>query len=185
MNMLKNLFLYDADGGNQGGDSSSNEANNNKGDQGNLSDDSKKTDNMIPYDRFKEVNDNYKSVKQELDKLKEQQRKAEEDAKKKQGEYESLYNELKEKHEPLEKQFKQYQETFKKMLKTKLDKVPDDFKDLIPKGNELEQLEWIENAEAKGLFNKDNVKSFGNQGNNPEKNQKKSNKGFIKSLSRF
>ncbi|MEC1786079.1 hypothetical protein [Schinkia azotoformans] len=169
---LKNLNLqfYSADtGNNQGGGQQNQGDNNNQNNNGDQSSaDSKNTDNnMIPYTRFKEVNDNYKAVKDQLDQLLKDKANADEDAKKKQGEFESLYNDLKSKHEPLETQFKEYQETFKSLLKTKLESVPENMRDLVPSGSELEQLKWIENAIAKGLFKQQQAQDFGNNGNNP------------------
>ncbi|MBD1222756.1 hypothetical protein [Virgibacillus halodenitrificans] len=166
MEFLKNMFMYEADNGtNTGGNNSS--ENNNDNDKGNPSDDSKNTDKTIPYERFKEVNDNFKQVKDELAELKKKQQEDEEEDKRKQGEYESLYNDLKSTHDPLKEQFDAYQEVFKEMLQNRLEEVPEDFRDLIPNGNELEQMKWIENATKKGLFKKNNVQSFGNNGNNP------------------
>jgi predicted nuclease with TOPRIM domain len=166
----KNLHtqLFNADGGNGGGDQNQN--NNNDNQDGNQSStNSQQNENMIPYSRFKEVNDNYKTVKDQLDKLIKDKETEVEESKKKQGEFESLYNDLKTKHEPLSQQFQQYQETFQAILKTKLESVPKEFHDLIPQGSELNQLQWIENAFAKGLFNKSS-QSFGNQGSNPNNN---------------
>jgi seryl-tRNA synthetase len=186
--MYKNLFtqFFNADGGNNGGGDNQNQNNNIQNNNGShTSTNSSKNENMIPYDRFKEVNDNYKSVKDQLDQLLKEKAKAEEDSKKKQGEFESLYTDLKTKYDPLEQQFKQYQETFKEILKNKLESVPDKFKSLVPQGNEVEQLKWLENAEKSGLFNTNNPQSFGNSGDNPPNNQQKTNKGFLKGLSRF
>ncbi|MFB4472148.1 hypothetical protein ACDI16_04225 [Oceanobacillus caeni] len=171
MNLL-NMFLpkYEADTGNGGGDSSSNaDENSNKQNQNgdNSSADSQNTDKTIPYSRFKEVNDNYKTVKTQLDKLLQKQQQDDEDAKKKQGEFESLYNDLKSKYDPLEGEINQYRETFKTILSNKLEEVPEEFRELIPQGTEIEQLNWLENAQSKGLFKKNGVQSFGNKGNNP------------------
>lgn len=183
LNKYNFLPFYEADGG-QGGSSNGDNPN---GDKGNGSSaDSSNTDNMIPYSRFKEVNDNYKTVKAQLDELIQKQKSAEEEAKKKQGEFESLYTDLKTKHDPLEQQFKQYQDTFKEILKNKLDSVPEKFKLLVPQGNEVEQMKWLENAEKTGLFKTNNPQSFGNNGDNPPNGEgQKPNKGFLKGLSRF
>lgn len=185
----KNLHtqLFNADGGNGGNGGDDQNQNNNSNNNGDNSGDgsSNNGNNTIPYSRFKEVNDNYKSVKDQLDQLLKDKAKAEEDAKKKSGEFETLYTDLKSKYEPLDQQFKQYQETFKSILKNKMDSVPENMRDLVPKGNELEQLQWIENAITKGLFKVDNNQSFGNSGNNPPNNDQQKNKGFLKGLSRF
>jgi chromosome segregation ATPase len=182
MALLKNLFLYEPDNGTNGGNNNDQFSNDQ---DGNPSDGAKNTPQNVPYSRFKEVNDNYKAVKEELDKLKKDLQKADEDAKKKQGEFEALYNELKSKHDPLAEQFKAYEETLKEILKNKLEAVPEKFRSLIPKGNQVEQLKWLENAEKAGLFKTENVTSFGNNGNNPDNTSQKLTKGFLKGLSRF
>ncbi|WP_286231307.1 hypothetical protein [Neobacillus mesonae] len=174
--MYKNIFtqLFNADGGNggnNGGDGQNQNTNNQNNNNGNQSStNSSQNDNMIPYARFKEVNDNYKTVKDQLDQLLKDKAQADEDAKKKQGEFESLYNDLKSKHDPLEASFKQYEETFKSILNSRLETVPENYRDLIPNGSDLEKLQWIENAMSKNLFKTNNTQSFGNQGNNPPNN---------------
>ena len=183
MNLQEMLqVFYDADTGNGGTGTDNND---NQNQNGNPSDDLKNTEQSIPYERFKQVNDNYKTVKGQLDELLQKQEQAELDTKKQQGEYETLYNELKEKHEPISQEFQAYKDTFQAILETKLESVPENMRDLIPQGNELEQLKWIENATAKGLFKQDNPQSFGNGGTNPDTTEKKSTKGFLKGLSRF
>lgn len=173
--------FYDADTGNGG----TGEGTDNQDDKGTGADPNN-TEKTIPYERFKTVNDNYKEVKKQLDALVKQQEQVELETKEKQGEFETLYNELKEKHEPISNEFQLYKDTFQEILKAKLETVPENMRDLIPQGNELEQLKWIENATAKGLFNKGNPQSFGNGGTNPDtSNENKTNKGFLKGLSRF
>lgn len=158
------LQFFSSDDDNQGDNGSNNEPDNNKG---NASDDSKKTDNAIPYERFQSVIQEKNEMKKQLDEFVKQQEKQKEETKKKQGEYEELYTELKSKHEPLEKTFNQYKETFKEMLKTKKQSIPEEYQSLIPNGDELQQLKWIEEANAKGLFEKKKVEDFGNKGANP------------------
>ncbi|MEB1806604.1 MAG: hypothetical protein LPK26_04725 [Bacillaceae bacterium] len=180
-----NLQFFSEESNNQGGDDSQNQDNQNQGNDNSGDDSSKSGNQSIPYDRFQSVVQEKNQYKQQLENLLKQQQDDETEAKKKQGEFESLYNDLKSKHDPLSEQFKQYQETFKSILTTKLEAVPEEFKDLIPQGNELEQLKWLENAESKGLFKKDNPQSFGNNGDNPNNQDNKQKKGFLKSLSRF
>lgn len=51
---------------------------------------------------------------------------------------------------------KEYEELLGKMIETKLEQVPADFKDLIPDNLDLKQkLSWLEKAESKGLFTKE------------------------------
>ncbi|WP_163581118.1 hypothetical protein [Gracilibacillus saliphilus] len=183
MEFLKDMFKFEADTGNNGGSNPSEGDTFNK--EGESGADSSNTEKTIPYDRFKEVNDNYKDVKKQLDDLLKQRDQEKEEAKKKQGEFESLYNDIKGKYDPLSEQFEQYKETFQTILENELSDVPQDYKDLIPQGNEVEQLKWVQNAKQKGLFKKDNPESFGNNGNNPDTNEGKPKRGFLKDLSRF
>lgn len=54
---------------------------------------------------------------------------------------------------------KEYEELVGKMIETKMEQVPADFKDLIPDNLDLKQkLSWLEKAEAKGLFTKEEKK---------------------------
>lgn len=174
--MYKNLNVpfNNADTGNGGGTQTTDNPTNND-----------KQVDPVPYDRFKSVNDEKNEFKKKYEELLNQQKQDEEETKKKQGEFEGLYTDLKSKYEPLESQFKQYQETFQSILKTKLDSVPENMRDLVPAGNELEQLKWIENAISKNLFKQDNPKSFGNNGDNPNNESQKQKSGFLKGLSRF
>lgn len=51
---------------------------------------------------------------------------------------------------------KEYEELVGKMIETKMEQVPADFKDLIPDNLDLKQkLSWLEKAETKGLFTKE------------------------------
>lgn len=53
----------------------------------------------------------------------------------------------------------QYEELITKLVETKLKQIPEEYKDLIPDNLELTQkLNWLEKAEAKGLFNKEERK---------------------------
>lgn len=126
-------------------------------------------ENMIPYSRFKEVNDNYKNLKAQLDELTSNKAVEELEAKKQAGQFEELYNTLQSEHEPLKAQVTQYKELIDGLLQSKLEQVPEEYKDLIPEGlDDLSKLKWIENAVSKGLFgNNSQVKSFGNKGSNP------------------
>lgn len=52
-------------------------------------------------------------------------------------------------------QIKQYEELISKLVETKLEQIPEEYKELIPDNLDLTQkLNWLEKAEAKGLFNK-------------------------------
>lgn len=54
---------------------------------------------------------------------------------------------------------KEYEDLISKMVETKMEQVPEDYKDLIPDNLELKgKLSWLEKAEAKGLFTKEEKK---------------------------
>lgn len=54
---------------------------------------------------------------------------------------------------------KEYEDLVGKMVETKLGQVPEEYKELIPDNLDLKQkLSWLEKAEAKGLFNKEEKK---------------------------
>lgn len=54
---------------------------------------------------------------------------------------------------------KEYEELIGKMVETKLGQVPEEYKDLIPDNLDLKQkLSWLEKAETKGLFTKEEKK---------------------------
>lgn len=156
-----------------------------KNDDKGSSDGTKNTDKTVPYDRFTEINNKYKEAQTKLDTLLKEQQDKDTETKKKQGEFQALYDNLNKEHEPLKQEHQKYKETFKTLLEIKLKTVPDEFKDLIPKGSELEQLQWIETAASKGIFGKkENLDSFGNQGNNPPNDKNKPKKGFLDDIKR-
>lgn len=54
---------------------------------------------------------------------------------------------------------KEYEDLINKMVETKMEQVPEDYKDLIPDNLDLKgKLSWLEKAEAKGLFTKEEKK---------------------------
>ena len=56
-------------------------------------------------------------------------------------------------------ELKEYEELVSNLIETKLKEVPEDYKELIPDNLSLKQkLNWLEKAEAKGLFNKEEKK---------------------------
>lgn len=62
---------------------------------------------------------------------------------------------LKKDIETKDTQIKQYEELVTKLVETKLEQIPEEYKELIPDNLDLTQkLSWLEKAEAKGLFNK-------------------------------
>lgn len=66
---------------------------------------------------------------------------------------------LKKDTEAKDSTIKEYEELIEKMIATKMEQVPNEFKELIPDTLDLKQkLSWLEKAEAKGLFNKEEKK---------------------------
>lgn len=56
-------------------------------------------------------------------------------------------------------ELKEYEDLVTNLIETKLKEVPEDYKELIPDNLSLKQkLNWLEKAEAKGLFNKEEKK---------------------------
>lgn len=46
----------------------------------------------------------------------------------------------------------QYEASIKAILEVKLQSIPEQFRDVVPDGTPAQQLEWIEKAQAKGMF---------------------------------
>lgn len=46
----------------------------------------------------------------------------------------------------------QYEASIKAILEVKLQSIPEQFRDVVPVGTPAQQLEWIEKAQAKGMF---------------------------------
>jgi len=56
-------------------------------------------------------------------------------------------------------QIKVYEELITKLVETKLEQVPEEYKELIPDNlNLVQKLSWLDKAEAKGIFNKEEKK---------------------------
>lgn len=117
-------------------------------------------DIMIPKTRFDEVNTKYKTAQEQLDKLLKDQEDAELEKKKQQGEFENLYNKATEdletykgNYEKSTTRVEQLEGIITSMLNTKLESIPEEFRDLIPENLSPEQkLDWITKADSKGLF---------------------------------
>lgn len=119
-------------------------------------------DKTVPYTRFKEVNEKYQALKAEFEALKES-------------------NSSKQDVENAELQ--KYKDAFNNTLESKLNEIPESYRDLIPDVGDFEKMQWIDNAVSKGLFKKD-VVEFGNKVNNPSVQEKDNDVSFIKNLSR-
>ena len=51
---------------------------------------------------------------------------------------------------------REYEGLLQNLVETKLEQIPDQYKDLVPDNMDLKQkLSWLEKAESKGLFNKE------------------------------
>lgn len=62
---------------------------------------------------------------------------------------------LKKDIETKDTKIKEYEELINKLVETKLEQIPEEYKELIPDNLDLTQkLNWLDKAEAKGLFNK-------------------------------
>lgn len=124
-------------------------------------------DHMIPKSRFDEVNESYKEMKKEMDAFKEQQSKAEKERQEKEkeeaekrGEYEQLYKQAQTDFEATEQEktaakerVESLESVINGLLETKLESIDEDYHDLIPENLTPEQkLNWVNNAEKKGLF---------------------------------
>ncbi|SFH23123.1 ribonucleoside-triphosphate reductase [Desulfotomaculum arcticum] len=124
-------------------------------------------EHMIPKHRFDEVNSKYKELMKDLETLKaektERDKKAveqEKKAKEQQGKFEELYkttsdelNQTKETYSKATERVVQLEGVINSLLEARLENVPEEFKDLLPQHMNPEQkLEWLANAEKKGLF---------------------------------
>lgn len=62
---------------------------------------------------------------------------------------------LKKDIETKDTKIKEYEELINKLVETKLEQIPEEYRELIPDNLDLTQkLNWLDKAEAKGLFNK-------------------------------
>jgi seryl-tRNA synthetase len=163
--------FFDAEGGQAGGGNSGGEPTNNQQQQQNNVDPVvSKNDNMVPKNRFDEINNKYKDMLaqiQEFQRLEtERTKQDEENARKKreeQGEFQRLYEETQKKLEEtkkFEERSNQLEKVINSMVETRLTSIPKEFHDLIPANLSAEKtLEWITKAESKGLFTPKQSKS--------------------------
>lgn len=149
---------------NEGGDNSTiNEKGDNNGvenvntDNGVEDNTDKDTNIMIPKHRFDEVNNNYKALKQEVENLKNASKKEEPEQVKEEVKQETKQEVQEDKTSPeieaLEEKVKQFETVIDSMVTSKVQTIPEDYRELIPEGLTSEQkLNWINKAEEKGLF---------------------------------
>lgn len=97
-------------------------------------------------------------VKVDVEQLKAELKEANEKA----GQVETLtatVETMKAEAEKTKAELKEYEELVSNLIETKLKEVPEDYKELIPDNLSLKQkLNWLEKAEAKGLFTKEEKK---------------------------
>jgi len=138
----------------------------------------------VPYKRFKDINDKYKAVKAELEALKG-------DTSQQTNEAETETTEVVETEDivtdttiPADDKVSRYEAVFNQMFTSKMEQVPEAYRDLIPEGDDLAKMSWIESAISKGLFTVEKPKDFGGLGANPTKEEAPDSTGFIRSLGR-
>ncbi len=102
----------------------------------------------VPYDRFKHINDRAKAAEAELEKLKKAQAKATEDALKEQEKWKELYEQA----QPQVEEAKKYRDALDELLTAQIDAVPEDKRGLVPDGDPVTRLQWLQKAQAAGLF---------------------------------
>lgn len=115
---------------------------------------------MIPKARFDEINQKYKESTAKLDELLADKAKAEKAAKAEQGKFEDLYrttsDELgtfKDQHKAAAERVAQLEAVITGLLESKLEAVPEEYRDLVPSHLTPEaKLDWLNAAEQKGLF---------------------------------
>lgn len=119
-------------------------------------------ENMIPKERFDQVNNGYKEVKAQLDALLADKALADKTALETQGKFEELYNATKAEADTYKNDYTKTTErataleaVINELLETRITEVPEEFRDLVPANLAPEaKLAWINNAVAKGLFGK-------------------------------
>lgn len=63
------------------------------------------------------------------------------------------FNDLKEKHNATIETLQAYESILADIAESKIKNVPEDYHDLIPEGDVVKRLDWLNRAEEKGLFN--------------------------------
>lgn len=172
--------LFEADGGSAGAGTGTPEGGQaGTADQGQAGGEGQKqsTENMIPKSRFDEINSKYKEMAEQLAKFQEaeaqRQKELEQkelEQKKEQGKFEELYNGLQkelESYKAYEARSKELEGLINGMVESKLQAVPKEMHDLVPTNLTPEAtLDWLNKAEAKGLFGKaPEVKEVGKPSN--------------------
>lgn len=133
-------------------------------------------EHMIPKSRFDEVNQRFKEVQAQLDKFVAERDTAEKKSQEEQGKFQELYQTtskeldgFKTQYQGAEKRVQELEAVVNTLLQTKLGGIPTEFHDLIPDNLNAEgKLDWINKAEAKGLFGKKPQEPVGEMTNGNE-----------------
>lgn len=144
----------------------------------------KQDENMIPISRFNEVNTKYKELAEKVQAFETAQAEANRLEQEKKGEFEKLYREkeseltkYQQDLESISERAKALETRFETMVNAKVEAIDENYRDLIPTNltNE-EKLEWIEKAEAKGLFGKKEIEVSIGESTNPKQEVKRDTK---------
>jgi hypothetical protein len=133
-------------------------------------------EHMIPKSRFDEVNHRFKEAQSQLEQFTAEKEASEKKSAEEQGKFQELYEAtskelygFKSKYQDVEKRSQELESVVKSLLQTKLEAIPDEFHDLIPDNLSIEgKLDWINKAEAKGLFGKRPQQPVGEMTNGTE-----------------
>lgn len=114
-------------------------------------------DIMIPKERFDEVNNKYKELSNQMKAMEEAKNSMEKQIAEMKESNTANSTEVDETTKKLEGQVEQYESVMNELIDTKMQAIPEEMQDLIPDGLSVEQrLSWINKAEEKGLFRKQN-----------------------------
>lgn len=122
--------------------------------------DSTPTEQVIPKHRFDEVYSQMKTLQEQLDAFNAEKAQKEKEELEKTNQFKTLYEQqtleyqnTQAKVATLESKATEYENVINSMVETKLAGIPADMHDLIPANLTVaEKLDWINKAEAKGLF---------------------------------
>lgn len=106
-----------------------------------------KTENAIPYERFKQVNDRAKELADRLDQIERERQQERENELKRQNKYEELYEETRGKlevYEQMQLETELYKSAFNETLQGRIAQIPEDKRSLIPEGlDPINLSQWL------------------------------------------
>ena len=105
-------------------------------------------ENRIPQSRFNEVVSAKNALQKRLDDLEKDMA----EAKRKEAEEAGRFKDLYESTKPKADRAEELEKTLGAILERRKSEIPAEFHDLIPTGDAVSQMQWIEQATAKGLF---------------------------------